>query len=150
MNQTRAVYGTPNQMTAWIVLNIVPGHSIIPAILATILLSGKVRRHPAFISFLCVWVVAAISSSILVYVGKTSGPEPPTGVCLFQASLLYGYPPMTSLAAFTIVLQVSPADFSCTPTSNAFYRHSSPFEQPSKEGQQKIDQHQSHGSGIGH
>ncbi|KAF5393738.1 hypothetical protein D9757_000327 [Collybiopsis confluens] len=45
-------------------------------------------------------------ASISAYAGKTSGPEPSYYLCLMQASLLYGMPAITSLAAFFLVLQM--------------------------------------------
>lgn len=105
MDHKGDVHGNYPQLVAWIILNVVPAHLIIPAMLATIFMK-KIRRHPVFVSFLSVWIIAGVSSSILVYAGQATGPEPSHSLCLFQASLLFGYPSMTSLAALGVVIQV--------------------------------------------
>lgn len=46
-----------------------------------------------------------------LYAGHQTGPEPPFDLCLTQSSLLYGVPPMTSVACFTLVFQVWNASF---------------------------------------
>jgi len=100
------VKGTHSQLIAFLVLNIWPSHFGIPVLLAIILLSKKIQRHPTFLNLCITFIIEGISSSLLVYAGKTTGPEPSPMLCLLQASLLYGYPPMTSVAAFTLVLQM--------------------------------------------
>jgi len=100
------VHGTHSELIVWLVLNIWPSHFGIPILLAVILFSKGVRRHPTFINLCITFLIAGISSSLLAYAGKITGPEPAPMLCLLQASLLYGYPPMTSVAAFVLVLQL--------------------------------------------
>jgi len=99
------VHGTHAELIAFLVLNMWPSHFGLPILLA-IVLSKKVQRHPTFINLLIVFMIVGISSSLLAYAGKTSGPEPSYSLCLMQASLLYGMPAITSLAAFFLVFQM--------------------------------------------
>jgi len=100
------VRGTHSQLIAFLVLNIWPSHFGIPVLLAIVFFSKKIQRHATFINLSFTFIIAGISSSLLAYAGKTTGPEPSPVLCLLQASLLYGYPPMTSVAAFALVLQM--------------------------------------------
>ncbi|RDB20443.1 hypothetical protein Hypma_012473 [Hypsizygus marmoreus] len=100
------VHGTHPQLIAYLVLNIWPSHFGIPVLLAIIFFSKKIQRHPTFVNLCITFIIAGISASLLAYVGKATGPEPSPVLCLLQASLLYGYPPMTSVAAFALVLQM--------------------------------------------
>jgi len=100
------VRGTQSQLVAFLVLNVWPSHFGLPVLLAIILLSKKIQRHSTFINLCISFIITGISSSLLLYAGKTSGPEPSQTLCLFQASLLYGMPGLTSTAAFILVLQM--------------------------------------------
>ncbi|KAF8075989.1 hypothetical protein FPV67DRAFT_1649046 [Lyophyllum atratum] len=105
------VRGTHSQLIAFLVLNIWPSHFGLPVLLGIIFYSKKIQRHPTFINLCITFIIAGmqvshLSSSLLAYAGKTTGPEPSPVLCLLQASLLYGYPPMTSVAAFALVLQM--------------------------------------------
>ncbi|GLB33414.1 hypothetical protein LshimejAT787_0102980 [Lyophyllum shimeji] len=100
------VHGTHSQLIAFLVLNIWPSHFGIPILLAIVFFSKKVQRHATFVNLAITFIIAGISSSLLAYAGKTTGPEPSPVLCLLQASLLYGYPPMTSVAAFALVLHM--------------------------------------------
>ncbi|KAG7096668.1 hypothetical protein E1B28_004082 [Marasmius oreades] len=53
-----------------------------------------------------VFIIVGISSSVLLYAGKHEGPEPSKLLCLLQASLLYGVPAISSMAALMLVLQM--------------------------------------------
>ncbi|KAL0949178.1 hypothetical protein HGRIS_009256 [Hohenbuehelia grisea] len=101
------VQGTHSELIAYLVFNLWPSHFGIPLLLLVILLSkGRIQRHATFINFLVVWIVVGISSVLLLYAGKHTGPEPPKMLCLFQSSMIYGMPPMTSTAAFALVFQM--------------------------------------------
>lgn len=99
------VRGTHPQLVAFLFLNIWPSHFGIPVLLAVIYFK-KIQRHATFINLCITFLIGGISSSLLAYAGRTTGPEPSPILCLLQASLLYGYPPMTSVAAFALVLQM--------------------------------------------
>jgi len=100
------VHGTHAQLIAFLVLNMWPSLFGLPILVAVILFSKNIQRHPTLINLLIVFIIVGISSSLLVYAGKTSGPEPPKMLCLFQASMLYGVPALTSISAFTLVFQM--------------------------------------------
>ncbi|TFK43286.1 hypothetical protein BDQ12DRAFT_171976 [Crucibulum laeve] len=100
------VHGTHEQLVAFLVLNMWPSHLGLPVLLVTILLSKRIQRHATFINLCVAFIIVGISSTLLVYAGRTTGPEPSRMLCLLQASLLYGMPPLTSMAAFTLVLQM--------------------------------------------
>ncbi|KAJ6627489.1 hypothetical protein B0H10DRAFT_389363 [Mycena sp. CBHHK59/15] len=100
------VHGTQPQLILFLVLNIWPSHFGLPILLAVILFSKKVHRHPTFVNLCVTFIIIGISSSLLLYAGKIAGPEPSKMLCLFQASLLYGVPAFASLSAFMLVLQM--------------------------------------------
>jgi hypothetical protein len=100
------VHGTQDQLIFFLVLNMWPSHFGLPLLLAIVIFSKRVNRHPTFLNLLIVFIIVGFSSSLLVYAGKTIGPEPSRMVCLFQASLLYGTPVLASTAAFMLVLQM--------------------------------------------
>ncbi|KAJ7237222.1 hypothetical protein B0H12DRAFT_1139520 [Mycena haematopus] len=83
-----------------------PSHFGLPVLLAIILLSKKVHRHPTFINLCVGFIIIGVSSSLLLYAGSITGPEPPKLLCLFQASMLYGVPAFSSLLALMLVLQM--------------------------------------------
>ncbi|KAJ7087186.1 hypothetical protein B0H15DRAFT_842967 [Mycena belliarum] len=100
------VHGTEAQLTLFLVLNMWPSHFGLPILLALIAFSKKIRRHPTFLNLCIGFIIIGISSSVLLYAGKTSGPEPSKMLCLFQASMLYGVPAFASLLGFMLVLQM--------------------------------------------
>ncbi|KAF4600713.1 protein ral negative regulator of transcription subunit 5 [Pleurotus pulmonarius] len=100
------VNGNHSEMVAYLVLNIWPSHFGLPLLLLVIMLSKKIQRSTAFLNMLVVWIIVGISSTLLLYAGKQTGEEPPKMLCLFQAALIYGMPPMTSTATLALVLQM--------------------------------------------
>ncbi|KAF8974740.1 hypothetical protein BDZ97DRAFT_1775186 [Flammula alnicola] len=100
------VKGTHSQLILFLVFNMWPSHFGLPALLAIVLLSKRVKRHPTFVNFAVAFIIIGFSSSLLVYAGRTTGPEPSRMLCLLQASLLYGMPSIASTAALSLVLQM--------------------------------------------
>jgi len=94
------------ELVAWLIMNVWPSHLGLPLLISTILLARHIRRHATFINLCITWMVVGFSSSLLLYAGFQTGPEPPKPLCIIQASLLYGQPGMTSLSAFGLVFQV--------------------------------------------
>ncbi|TDL29806.1 hypothetical protein BD410DRAFT_780299 [Rickenella mellea] len=105
-SQGRMVKANHATLVAWLTLNVWPSHIGLPVLVSVILLSRTIRRHATFINMCITWIIVGLSSSLLLYAGDTTGPEPPRALCLIQASLLYGQPGMTSLSAFALVYQV--------------------------------------------
>ncbi|KAJ7638496.1 hypothetical protein FB45DRAFT_903048 [Roridomyces roridus] len=100
------INGTQSQLVLFLVLNMWPSHFGLPVLLAIILLSKRIKRHPTFINLCVGFIIIGVSSSLLVYAGRTTGPQPSKMLCLFQASILYGYPAFASLLAMMLVLQM--------------------------------------------
>jgi len=100
------VHGTEPELILFLVLNMWPSHFGLPILLAVILLSKRVHRHPTFVNLCVGFIIIGVASSVLLYAGKTTGPEPSKMLCLFQASMLYGVPAFASLLAFMLVLQM--------------------------------------------
>ncbi|KAJ3743395.1 hypothetical protein DFH05DRAFT_1495815 [Lentinula detonsa] len=100
------VHGTHAELILFLVLNMWPSHFGLPILLAIVLFSKHVQRYPTFVNLLVVFMVVGFSSSLLVYAGKASGPEPSRALCLTQASLLYGMPGMASVAVLTLLYQM--------------------------------------------
>ncbi|KAF8913731.1 hypothetical protein CPB84DRAFT_1832627 [Gymnopilus junonius] len=100
------VRGTHGQLIFFLVLNMWPSHLGLPILLSIVFFSKRVNRHPTFVNLCVAFIIVGFSSSLLVYAGRTVGPEPSTMLCLLQASLLYGMPALTSTAAFMLVLQM--------------------------------------------
>ncbi|KIK55180.1 hypothetical protein GYMLUDRAFT_48158 [Collybiopsis luxurians FD-317 M1] len=110
------IHGTRVELIVFLALNMWSSHFGLPILLATVLFSKRVQRHPTFINLLIVYIIVGISFSLLAYAGKAVGPEPSFALCLIQASLLYGMPAITSLTAFFLVLQM------LLPIRAAFYK----------------------------
>ncbi|KAJ6516241.1 hypothetical protein C8R45DRAFT_236784 [Mycena sanguinolenta] len=100
------VHGTQTELTLFLILNMWPSHFGLPILLAIILLSKRVHRHPTFINLCVGFIIIGVSSCLLLYDGSITGPEPSKLLCLFQASLLYGVPAFASLLALMLVLQM--------------------------------------------
>jgi hypothetical protein len=100
------ILGNRSELIAWLVLSIWPSHFGLPLLLAIIIFSKRIQRHPTFISMCVGWIISGFASSILLYAGQATGPEPSKLLCLVQASLLYGVPPMGSMSAFLLVFQM--------------------------------------------
>ncbi|KAJ7937380.1 hypothetical protein B0H13DRAFT_1588685 [Mycena leptocephala] len=94
------VHGTEGELALFLVLNMWPSHFGLPLLLAIILLSKRVHRHPTFVNLCVGFIIVGI-----LYAGKISGPEPSKLLCLFQASMLYVCT-SASLLALMLVLQM--------------------------------------------
>ncbi|KAF5327048.1 hypothetical protein D9619_005005 [Psilocybe cf. subviscida] len=72
-------------------------------IIATALLAPSIQRSSTWYMFIWSWIITCITSLILV--GQQTGPAPSTGVCLFQATLIYATPVLSSIYALAFMLQ---------------------------------------------
>lgn len=100
------IHGTHSELVMFYILNVFPSHLGLPVLLGVVLFSKRVSRHITFVNFGLTFIIVGISSSLLLYAGKTTGPEPSIVLCLLQASLVYGMPPLTSTAALALVIQM--------------------------------------------
>ncbi|KAG7446741.1 uncharacterized protein BT62DRAFT_931315 [Guyanagaster necrorhizus] len=78
--------------------------------LLTILLTGifsptVAKRHVCWLNFIITWMASAISYSLLV--GHSMDWEPPHGLCLTQAILIYSVPTLTTCTTTALVIHVS-------------------------------------------
>ncbi|TFK56127.1 hypothetical protein OE88DRAFT_712810 [Heliocybe sulcata] len=97
------VHGNHTLTIVWLVLNIWPSHLGLPVLVATIYLSRRVYRNPTFLSMCITWWIDGLASSLLFWSGHQTGSDPSYGLCLAQASLLYGVPAMTALSGFFLI-----------------------------------------------
>ena len=99
-------------LTAWLAFQIASGSVGLPILILTFLFAKNVQRHPMLINMCITWAIAGLSSTLLYvvidlacvnpriklptrfYARKERGPEPSKPLCIAQASLLYGAPPM--------------------------------------------------------
>jgi|ERR1700722_17231730 len=59
------IRGTRSDLIAFLVLSIWPSHIGLPLLLAIVLLSKKIQRHPTFINMCVTWIITGFSCSIL-------------------------------------------------------------------------------------
>jgi len=94
---------------AWLGLEIA-GQATLFLLLLTFVFSKrlKTQRHPIVVNFVVAWLLSTFPSLLLLYGGSASlrGPEPSPTLCLLNAALIAGVPPMASLAFLTVVIQV--------------------------------------------
>ncbi|TDL28318.1 hypothetical protein BD410DRAFT_834441 [Rickenella mellea] len=75
-------------------------------LLATAFLSSKVKRNVTWINFCIVWVIFCASYLILSFAGQQTGPPPSHGLCLLQAVMVYGAPPLATTATLALATQL--------------------------------------------
>ncbi|KAI0699276.1 hypothetical protein C8T65DRAFT_303340 [Cerioporus squamosus] len=93
----------PTDLAVWLFFQIAGNHILLPLLVATILFSRSVSRHPTVINVCCTWIIAGVVSSLLFYTGHHVGPEPPEGLCIAQSALLAPVPAMGSVAVLSLV-----------------------------------------------
>ncbi|KAK0192389.1 hypothetical protein F5146DRAFT_1039599 [Armillaria mellea] len=77
--------------------------------LLIILLTGTfsptvAKRHVCWLNFIISWIISTISYSLLV--GHSMDWEPPHGLCLTQAILVYSVPTLTACTTTALVIHV--------------------------------------------
>ncbi|KAJ7126937.1 hypothetical protein C8R44DRAFT_108998 [Mycena epipterygia] len=73
-------------------------------IVLTAWLSPRVHRTSAWYLFMGSWMFFCLSYFIIV--GQQVGAEPPFGVCVTQAAMIYAAPPLTSCVSLAFLLQL--------------------------------------------
>ncbi|KZW03923.1 hypothetical protein EXIGLDRAFT_827865, partial [Exidia glandulosa HHB12029] len=106
-NATESRVGNPGNgvLTFYLILNLAPSHFFLPLLVITLLLA-RARRNVLLVNACITWIITGLVSCILLYSGHQTGPEPPTMVCISQASLLYAVPPMVATSILALVFQV--------------------------------------------
>ncbi|KAH9936389.1 uncharacterized protein B0H18DRAFT_1100981 [Fomitopsis serialis] len=99
-------------MAVWLFFQLAADHVLLPILVATFVLSRSVVRHSTLINLCCTWILSGVISSLLLYTGEATGPEPSKGLCTAQAALMSGVFPMTSVATLTLAYRTWR---SCTP-----------------------------------
>ncbi|TFK29597.1 hypothetical protein FA15DRAFT_282411 [Coprinopsis marcescibilis] len=100
------VHASHAHVVLFLFFNMWPTFLGLPLLLAIITLSKTIRRHATFINQCVMYILIGLSSSLLLFSRNVTGPEPDPMLCLFQASLVYGMPPMASTATCMLVLQM--------------------------------------------
>ncbi|KIM89227.1 hypothetical protein PILCRDRAFT_216764 [Piloderma croceum F 1598] len=93
-------------MNTFLVLQIIPSHAGLPLLVITFLFSQGAKRHPTLINVCISWIMSGIFSTMLLYAGQSTGPEPDKALCMAQTSLLYGVTPMCAVAILMLVYYV--------------------------------------------
>ncbi|KAH6915206.1 hypothetical protein BKA70DRAFT_569285 [Coprinopsis sp. MPI-PUGE-AT-0042] len=102
------VHANHAQLVVFIFMNMWTALLGLPLLLGIIVFSKRITRHGTLINLCAAFILTGIVSCLLVFSGKAapSDPEPPPNLCLLQAAMIYGMPPLTATAAFMLVLQM--------------------------------------------
>ncbi|KAH9858011.1 hypothetical protein C2E23DRAFT_880684 [Lenzites betulinus] len=90
----------------FLTIHILGGHIGLPLLVATFLFSKTVKRHATIINFCVIWILYSIIYCLLLYGGTALQKDPPHALCLTQAAMNYGAPPMAVVAGLAVVLQI--------------------------------------------
>ncbi|KAL5494718.1 hypothetical protein ACEPAI_179 [Sanghuangporus weigelae] len=105
-----AQYDLKNLVPVWLALHIAGGQVGLPLAVLTFIFAPKSAGRPRYITLInfCVtWIVYSISYCLLLYAGKADDNQDiPSKLCLAQAALIHGAPPMCALAGLEMVLQL--------------------------------------------
>ncbi|EJD03587.1 uncharacterized protein FOMMEDRAFT_139814 [Fomitiporia mediterranea MF3/22] len=86
---------------------IIGGHVGLPLALTTmVILKTVAHRHPTLLNLLASWIVYATANLLLLYSGEARKESPEFGVCLTQASMIYGSTVGVAAATLGLVLQL--------------------------------------------
>ncbi|KAI8990446.1 hypothetical protein BD414DRAFT_535755 [Trametes punicea] len=90
----------------FLTIHLAGGHIGLPILVATFLFSKTAKRHPTIINFCVIWILYSIIYCLLLYGGRQLQESPPHALCLAQAAMNYGAPPMAVVAGLAVVLQI--------------------------------------------
>ncbi|KAL5519511.1 hypothetical protein ACEPAH_1194 [Sanghuangporus vaninii] len=94
-------------LNTFFAFHIIGGHVGLPiAFITMVILKTLARRHPTLISLLLSWIVYATANLLLLYSGEARKTQPAFGVCLTQASMIYGSTVGVAAATLGLVLQL--------------------------------------------
>ncbi|KAJ7116063.1 hypothetical protein C8R44DRAFT_794053 [Mycena epipterygia] len=80
------------------------GLGLLAIVILPPLLSRNVSRGPLWFCFMGSWMLYCVS--FLLIVGRQLGPEPPFGLCLFQAALIHAAPAFATLTGVCFIVDV--------------------------------------------
>ncbi|KAH9898215.1 hypothetical protein C8Q73DRAFT_391279 [Cubamyces lactineus] len=90
----------------FLTIQLAGGHIGLPILVATFLFCKTAKRHPTVVNFCVIWILYSIIYCLLLYGGPNLQANPPHALCLAQAAMNYGAPPMAVVAGLGVVLQV--------------------------------------------
>jgi len=80
------------------------GLILLAAVIGPAIFSRNVRRSPLWFAFMGSWVFYCVACMLLV--GHQLGPDPPFGICLFQAALIHSIPTLATIAGVCFIVDV--------------------------------------------
>jgi len=89
----------------WFLFQIGGGQVLMPVLIATFLFS-RAQRHITLVNFCACFVLTGLFSSLLLYAGQLTGPEPDLTLCIFQAAASDSLPPLWATALLMFVLHI--------------------------------------------
>ncbi|KAH7107201.1 hypothetical protein BKA62DRAFT_686265 [Auriculariales sp. MPI-PUGE-AT-0066] len=91
----------------WLGLNIA-GQALLALLLVTFLFSRRLnsKRHPVVINFVLTWLLSTIPACLLLYGNGHLERQPDPSLCLYNAALVAGIPPMVACSFFAVVAEV--------------------------------------------
>ncbi|KAI0673318.1 hypothetical protein C8Q78DRAFT_616070 [Trametes maxima] len=90
----------------FLTIHLAGGHIGLPILVATFLFSKNAKRHATVVNFCVIWILYSIIYCLLLYGGRDLQEHPPYALCLTQAAMNYGAPPMAVVAGLAVVLQI--------------------------------------------
>nr|GAT57278.1 predicted protein [Mycena chlorophos] len=73
-------------------------------LILTAALAKRVKRNPTWYNFVVSWIISCISYSFIFIIGQQEDPQ--FGPCLFQESLIYGAPVLTSSVTLAFAIDM--------------------------------------------
>ncbi|KAF7356542.1 hypothetical protein MVEN_00987800 [Mycena venus] len=80
------------------------GLVLLVVVIGPAIFSRNVRRSPLWFAFMGSWLFYCISGLLLV--GHQLGPDPPFGICLFQAALIHSVPTLGTVAGACFIVDL--------------------------------------------
>ncbi|KAH8099343.1 hypothetical protein BXZ70DRAFT_1009156 [Cristinia sonorae] len=96
----------PELAVPFVVLHILGGHVCLPILTLTFIFSKNCSRPLNVINVCITWTIFSVSYCLLIYTGHLGGTKPPFALCLTQAAMTQGSPPMTGVAVLIMVIQM--------------------------------------------
>lgn len=105
-----SVYNLHGLAHIWLGLHVAGGQIGLPLLILTFLFSRWSIGRPKYltlINFCFTWVVYSVSYCLLLFADQAdSNTTTPSNLCLAQAALIHGAPPMCSIAGLLMVVQL--------------------------------------------
>jgi len=88
------------------------GAFMVVLVISVPMFSSNIHRSKLWFSQMVSWLVYSFSYMLLF--GRQLKPEePPFGICMFQAALIYASPPLVALSAMCFVIDVKSSTYYC-------------------------------------